>query len=319
MRSNKQLWRRTPPVIFPVGLGFMGLAHAWRGAATVLAVPAEIGDLLLGLSTAFLVFFMAMYLAKTVRRPRVVWEDMSSAHGRGGIATIPMSLMLLTAALLPFNVSVPQVWWAGVILQIITILLSAATLIKSPVVERRFSPFQYLSFVGPVIAPIAGVPLGFRTESFWLVMFALTAWVVISIGYGRRLQFARPPAPLRPSLAISLAATSLMAMAFNLLEMPSAFHAFYWLAVALALSLVVSARWLAGAGWTPYWAAFTFPIATFTNLQVMSLQHGEGLVARVGLLSGLAIGTPLILYIVYKSVMSFAKGELARHSGAALA
>ncbi len=319
MRSTKQLWRRTPPVIFPVSLGFMGLAHAWRGAAAVLDVPPEIGDLLLGLSTAFLVFFLAMYVAKMVRRAKVVWEDMSSAPGRGGIATIPMSLMLLTAALLPFNVSVPEVWWAGVVLQLITILLSAATLIKSPAVERRFSPFQYLSFVGPVIAPIAGVPLGFRTASFWLVMFALVAWFVISIGYGRRLLFARPPVPLRPSLAISLAATSLMAIAFNLLEMPLAFHAFYWLAVGLALTFVVLARWLAGNGWTPYWAAFTFPIATFTNLQVLALQHGEGLVARVGLLSGLAIGTPLILYIVYKSVMSFAKGELSKFSGAARA
>jgi tellurite resistance protein len=319
MRSNKQLWRRTPPVIFPVSLGFMGLAHAWRGAATVLAIPPEIGDLLLGLSTAFMVFFLAMYVAKTVKRPRVVWEDMSSAHGRGGIATIPMSLMLLTAALLPFNVSVPEVWWAGVVLQVITILLSAATLIKSPATERRFSPFQYLSFVGPVIAPIAGVPLGFRTASFWLVMFALVAWVVISIGYGRRLLFARPPMPLRPSLAIVLAATSLMAIAFSLLGMPWAFHLFYWIAFGLALALLLSARWLAGNGWTPLWATFTFPIATFTNMQVVALQHGEGVVALAALMSGLAIGTPLILYIVYKSVMSFAKGEMAQLSGAARA
>ncbi len=321
MRKINQtpLWRQTPPAIFPVSLGFMGLGLAWRNASSVVPVPHEIGDLLLGLSTAFLIYFLGIYAAKVARRPAALWEDMKTPQGRAGVAALPMAVMLLSAALLPFNVSVPQVWWTGVVLQMATITLSILTLWQGAPELRAFSPFQYLSFVGPAVAPIAGVPMGFIGASYWLTMFTLVAWFVISAGYSRRLMDKRPPLQFRPSLAISLAASSLLGIAFSLLHMLAMFYLFYAIAWGLAVVLLLSGRWLMAGGWTPFWGAFTFPIATFTNLQILALHQGVGVIALIGLWAGLVIGTPLILYIVYRAGMAFLQGEFSAKSGAAVA
>ncbi len=317
--NRPPLWRQTPPAAFPVSLGFMGLGLAWRNASGILPIPHEIGDLLLGLSTAFLIYFLFIYAAKIIARPRVLWEDMKTPPGRAGVSALPMAVMLLVAALLPFNVEIPEVWWTGVILQAGTVILSILTLWKGAPELRAFSPFQYLSFVGPVVAPLAGVPLGFVTASTWLTMFALISWFIITLGYGRKLLIVRPPVPLRPSLAIALAAVSLLGIAFSLLGNSTLFLFFYVLAWIIGLALVAFGRWIMKDGWTPVWGALTFPAATFTNLQIVAVKHDFGALALAGVWIGLAIGTPLILYIVYKALMAFIQGDLAKKSGAALA
>ena len=75
MLTKQNLWRSTPPAIFPVSLGFMGLALAWRNASGVLPIPQELGDLMLGFSTAFFLFFAISYIAKIIARPAAVLED----------------------------------------------------------------------------------------------------------------------------------------------------------------------------------------------------------------------------------------------------
>ncbi len=319
MRSQTPLWRQTPPAIFPVALGFMGLGLAWRNAASVLPLPHEIGDLLLGLSTAYLVWFLVLFFAKALRRPSVIMEDLKVPPARAGVAAVPMSIMLLAAALLPFNVSVPEVWWFGVVLQFVAILLVTLAILRDAPENRAFSPFQYLSYVGPVVAPIAGISLGFKTESLWLAQFALVAFVIITVGYGLRLMRVRPPMPLRPSLAIILSPSSLLALSFAQQDMEGMFQLFYWLSWVTALVLLVLSRWLMQGGWAPLWGAFTFPIAAFTNMQVMAHSHNMGRIAEFGIWAGLAVGTPLILYIVYKSTMAWIQGDLAKKTGAATA
>lgn len=319
MRKRTPLWRSTPPAIFPVALGFMGLGLAWRNASGVVDIPHEIGDLLLGFSTAFYVYFLAMYLVKLIGRPGALFDDMKSAPARAGVAAIAMSMMLLAAALLPFGISVPQVWWTGVVLQIgASAIVIHAIWHEAPEI-RAYTPFQYQTFVGPIVGPVAGIPLGFVTESILLAYAALIAFIIISVGYSRRLIRVRPPIPLRPSLVIALAPPCLFALCFGQLGYDGMFWAFYWAAWILALVLLSLARWLSKGGWTPIWGAFTFPIATFSNMQVMALAKGGGDIATVGIYVGLALGTPLILYIVYKSGLAWVTGDLAKKSGATVA
>jgi len=319
MQKKIPLWRQTPPAIFPVCLGFMGLGLAWRNGSEVIPIPHEIGDLLLGLSTAFLIYFLLIFFAKVAARPSVVFDDLKVAPARAGVAAVPMSIMLLAAALLPFNVHVPEVWWFGVVMQFLAILLVSMAILRDPPEIRHFSPFQYLSFVGPIVAPIAGISLGFKTESFWLAMFALVGFVVITTGVGVRLMRVRPPVPLRPSLAIILAPISLLALTFAQQDMDMAFTVFYWLAWVLAIVLLMASRWMMTGGWTPIWGAFTFPLATFANLQIVGMKRGLGPIAEFGAWAGLVIATPLILYIVYKASMAFISGDLAKKSAAAIA
>jgi len=317
--TKQHLWRSTPPAIFPVTLGFMGLGLAWRNSANVLGIPEEIGDLLLGVSTAFFLFFAVSFIAKILARPSVVLEDLKVPPARAGVAAFPMAIMLLAAALLPLGMQVPLVWWTGVAVYYIATGLVAWSILKGDPEARKFSPFQYLAFVGPIVGPIAGIPLGYVTASFWLAIAALIPYIAITLGVGAKLLKVRPPQPLRPSLVIVLAPTSLFALAFGQLGIEWAYQLFYWAAWALALTMLFFALWLSKGGFTPIWGAFTFPLATFMNLQIMAITKGAGVVAVTGLVAAMLIGTPLILYVVYMSTKMWIKGDLAKKTGAARA
>lgn len=274
---------------------------------------------MLGVSTAYFLFFAVSFVAKILARPSVVFDDLKMPPARAGFAAFPMSIMLLAAALLPLGVQVPLVWWTGVGVYYIATGLVTWSIFKGGPEARKFSPFHYLAFVGPIVGPIAGIPLGYVTASFWLAMAAMIPYIAITLGYGFRLTKVLPPMPLRPSLVIVLAPTSLFALAFGGLEIEWAFTLFYWMSVALAVAMLVFSMWLTEGGFTPIWGGFTFPLATFINLNIYAVSKGMGVVATAGMFAGFIIGTPLILYIVWKSSTAWIKGDLSKKTGAAVA
>lgn len=298
----------------------MSLALGWRNASDVLPlIPQDVGNLLLGLSTGFFIWFLAFYLRKLVARPMVLFEDMRTPAARAGIAAMAMSMMILAAALLPLNLSVPQVWWTGVAMQIAASAIVLYATWKDPPEKRHFSIFQYLTFVGPVVGPIAGIPLGYVWESYWLTMAALVAYVIVTVGIVLTFSKNSVAGPLRPSMMISLAPVSLFALSYGGLGYDWAFAVFYWLGTVIAVVLVLLVPWMVRGGYTPVWASFTFPLAAFINVEIMAVSKGYGIFATYGVYAGLAIGTPLIVWIAYRSIMAWVTGELARNSGAAIA
>ncbi len=320
MLLDTPLWRQTPPAAFPVCLGFMSLALGWRAAADVLpGISEDIGNLLLAASTGYFLWFLAFYLRKLIARPAVLMEDMHTPPARAGIAALAMSMMILAAALLPFGVSVPLVWWTGVILQIIASAIVLQAIWRDPPEKRHFSTFQYLTFVGPVVGPIAGVPLGYVWQSQVLVMAALLAYVIVTIGILVTLRRDPIPAPLRPSVTIFLAPVCMFALGFGVLGNDAAFAVFYWAGSVMALGLLALVPWMVRGGYTPVWASFAFPIGGFLNVQVMALSKGYGILAEIGVYATMAIGTPVVLYLVYRTVMEWVTGDLSRKSHAATA
>ena len=317
--AKPSLWRTTPPAIFPVALGFLGLGVIWRKAASVLPVPTLIGELIMGLSAAYFLFFLLSYLAKLAARPGVLLQDLKTPPARGGLSAIGMALMLLAAILLKFGWALAWLWWAGVITQIAVALLVLVLLARDAPEMRGFNPFQYLTFVGLIVAPIAGVPLGYPQISFWLAMAALVGFVVVTIGYGLKLISVRPPQPLRPSLTIVLSPLSLFALMFVQMGASAAYAIFYWASWAVALALILAARWMTKGGWTPIWGAFTFPVAAFTSMQITAASMHGGLVALTGVWLGLSVATPLILFVTYRASQAWSKGELAKKTGSATA
>ncbi len=317
--KQKSLWRRTPPAVFPVCLGLLGLGLGWRNAADILPVAHEIGDILLGFGSAYFLYFLVFFLRKLVARPAVLFEDMVSPSARAGVAAAAMSMMLLAAALLPLGLSVPQVWWTGVVLQIAASAVVVHAIWYEPASKRHFTPYQYLTFVGPVVGPVAGIPLGYVWQSYVLIIAALVPYLAITLGYARALIRARPQLLMRPILAIFLAPNCLFAIGFGLLGVDWAFSLFYGIANIVALVLLVLTPWLVKGGYTPAWAAFTFPLAAFLQVQVLALSKGAGRLAEIGAWAGLAIATPVILYVVYRISMGWVTGELAERTGAATA
>ena len=320
MLLETPLWRQTPPAIFPICLGFLSLALGWRNAADLLPwLSEDIGNIMLALSTAFFLWFLMFYFAKVAARPMVVLEDMHTPPARAGMAAAAMAMMVLAAALLPLNITVPPVWWAGVLMQIFASLVVLYAIWRDPPEKRHFSTFQYLTFVGPVVGPIAGVPLGYVRESIWLIDAALVAYVIVTIGIFVTLKRDPVPDKLRPSVMIFLAPVSLFALGYGALGYETAFVLFYWISNITAAILVLMLPWMMKGGFSPVWAAFTFPIAAFLNVQVLALSKGYGIMAEIGVYAGFVIGTPLIIWIAYRAILAWVTGELSKQSHAAIA
>lgn len=319
MRASKSLWRQTPPAMFSNVLGLMGLAVAWRGIARIYPVPTQIGDVLLGIATAYLIFFGVSYTMKITVRPKALIEDMQTPPARAGITAFALAILVFTAGMLGLGIALPYVWLAGVMMLVALMILIGYKIYQDGAEHRTYSPFQYLTFVGLILCPLAGVGLGYEKLSFYVTVLSLIPFAIISYGVVRKLIIVRPPAPLRPALMIPLSPLSLFGTGFGMMGVHWAYVGFYWAAFIFALVLLSLALWLTEGGWNPVWGAFTFPIAAFVNTQIYAVEHGMGLIAKVGAIAGLLIGTPLILYIIYKASRAWIRGELAKKTGASTA
>ena len=320
MLLQTPIWRQTPPAIFPTAFGFMALALGWRNAADVWTwLPQDIGNLLLALSTAYFLWFLMFYFLKVAARPSVIMDDMRTPPARAGMAAAAMSMMLLAAALLPLGFHVPLVWWVGVAMSVFATVVVLRAIWTDPPERRHFSTFQYLTFVGPVVGPIAGVPLGHAAESVLLINAALVAWLIVTAGILLTWRRDPPPPALRPSVALFLAPTCLFALGYDSLGWGGGFAVFYWLGNLVALALLALLPWMIRGGYGPVWAAFAVAAALFLEMQAAALARGYGLAAEIGTWAGLVIATPVVLWIAWRMMMQWVTGELTRRSHGAIA
>lgn len=317
--NRQSLWRSTPAAIFPVILGLVGLSLLWRGVAVAFGLPLAIGDLLLGVSAALLLYFTLAYLIKLIARPGVLMEDLRAPPGRAGLSAASMAYLVLAAGLLPYGEVARWVWWFGVILHAVIVTFVVMAINKSPPEGRSATPFQYLPFVGLITTPLAGVALGYELLSQVFTYLSLVAFVVLTLQIGAKLMRTRPPAPLRPPFVIILAPLSLFGLAFGQFGAEIGFTVFYILTWVAAILLLVFSRWLTVAGFTPMWGSLTFPLATFTNINLAAINKGLGTIATTGAIAGALIATPMILFVAYKTFKMWAKRDLAKKTGAAVA
>ncbi|MBL1437974.1 MAG: tellurium resistance protein [Rhodobacteraceae bacterium] len=317
--NRQPLWRSTPPAIFPVILGLVGLSLAWRGLGQSFGLTAGFGDILLGVTTVLLAFFALSYVAKLIARPGVLMEDLKSPPGRAGLSAISMSFIVFAAGLLPYGELARYVWWFGILLHVVIVTFVVKSISKAPPEGRSVTPFQLLPFVGLITAPLAGVALGYTLISQVLTYLSLVVLVVILVKLAAKFIRTRPPEPLRPSYAIILAPMGLFGMAFGQFGPEILFTVFYILAWVVALVLLVFAKWLTASGFSPVWGGLTFPVAVFTNINIMAISKGFGLVATTGAIAGGLIATALIFFIAYKALKMWAKRDLAKKTGSAVA
>lgn len=313
-------WRKTPPALFPPILGLFGLVTAWLRAPDIFGVPAGIGQVLAGAMVLLFLYTAGHYLAKLFARPGVVVEDLKILPGRAGLAALTMSGMLLAAVLVPFS---PLLARFALVVAILghgaVLILVARALLTGPPEARKVTPVNHLTFVGLIVSAIPAVLLGwlaYATAIFWVTLLAaLVIWVLSAVQFSRET----PPAPLRPLLAIHLAPASLMGTVATMLGMTGLGFAFGLFAIVLLVALLAGGRWITTAGFSPFWGAFTFPLAAFSSLMMLLAGAGYGELFR--LLGGLALiaATVFIPWVAIKVGQMWLKGGLSVKTNAAVA
>lgn len=270
-----KLFARTPPALFPVLLGLLGLGLAARKGMAVLGLSSSaLGGLVEAALGALLILWVFAVLAlkvKVIRRFGVLAEDMRVLPGRAGLAASTMSGMAAAAVLLPYAPGLALVLvLAALVAHAVMAILLLVTLAKLSPDARSVSPAFHLAFVGFIVGagPLAQLGyLGLATVIFWVTMgLALAIWAV-SVW---QLWRAEPPAPLRPLLAIHLAPAALLSLVAGQIGAPGLAVGFAGLGMVIFLGLLSAARWITVAGFSPLWGSFTFPLSAFA-LALLSL------------------------------------------------
>lgn len=315
------LWRTTPPAIFGPILGLFGLGIALRSLAAALGldVVAQLAEALLGAVVLLHGFGVVAYAGKMVRRPAALIEDLGTLPGMSGVAAGVGALHLSAAALVPYAPGLALVvTLSGLGLQAVLVALVAYLRLTGPAEGRKISPAFHLVFVGYVLAPLALLPLGWTGLGQGLLILGLV--VALPIWVLGALQAGRVPPPMRPTLAIHLAPASVIATGAAWAGWPEMAFALAVLACVIAAALLIRLRWLLVAGFSPFWGALTFPLASFGQAALRGLAGPTlwepGLWVAVGATGVSCVAVPWIAWRVLKD---WPGGALARKTNAAIA
>jgi len=318
------IFARMPPAVFPSIMGAFGIGLAWRAYAISFAKEPIISEFLLGATSLLFLFTLLAYASKVVRRPGVVLDELKVLPGRAGMAAGSLCIALMAVTLVPYAPSVARIVLGLAISSHVALaLLIIWVFANGPPEQRQVTPVWHLSFVGFIVLALSAIPLGYL--AFAQIIFlatVLAAFVIYAISIGQMIR-RDPPPPLRPLLAIHLAPVSLFATVSILFGYPQIALASASLATLVLALLLVKARYLVAAGFSPLWGAFTFPLAAYTSVLLtlggMGLGPLYGDVARVAGLCLLVAGSGLIGYILYRVLKMWAKGTLAAKTNAATA
>lgn len=304
---------RTPPAIFPVLLGLLGLALALRAGFAHLGWPMALPDLASGVALGLWGFGAFAYGAKLARRPGVVAEELKVMPARAGLAAGSAGGMAAAAVLSAFAPGVAVALLAlSLAAHAVVAVLVLRTLASGPPEGRAVNPGWHLVFVGFIVGAMAAALLGLGGLSaaiLWLTLpVAAAIWGTGLVQILRR----PPPPPLRPMLAIHLAPASLFATVAALLGMQGLALAMGLFACAIFAGLLIGLRWLTAAGFSPLWGAFTFPLTAFAG----ALLRLGGEVAPFGL-AILALAVVAVPVIGWRVLRLWPKGDLAARTNAA--
>ncbi len=311
--------RRTPPAIFPPILGLFAVGLAWRAwFAGTAGAGAALAELFLGAVAILYAVSLATWLAKPLRRPGVVATEIVPLPGLAGLAAACLSGMLLAAVLAP---RAPGAALAVVLVALLALFALALGFLRHhlrlPPDQRAVTPVWHLLFVGPVVSVPALVALGLAEAAHAILaasaLFALAIWTVA----GRAALRRAPPPPLRPLLAIHLAPASVLTLAAAALGLGGFAALMGTLAAAMFTVLLVGARWITAAGFSPLWGAFTFPLAAFAGAMIAV----AGTTGPLGVLAGVVLvaASLVVPAIAWRVLRMWTNGKLAQVTNAAIA
>ena len=313
--ARDRLWHATPPAIFPPILGLFGLGLGWRRVPEVFSFPGQFAEFILGAVSLLFLFALVAYLAKVLRRPSALVDDLRILPGRAGVSTASMAAMLFAATLVPYSTFLAKFSLiAAMAAHFLVIAIVIAILAPQPLAARRMAPVWHLTFVGLIVAGVASAQLGWRTTTEINLILSMAAAITIWIGHLVLMASNPVPPPLRPTLAIHLSPAALLGIVSAGLGYGGLALAFGWLSILIAGLLVLRVRYLTEAGFSPFWGAFTFPLAAFANLMLILAPQGA-LYKTLGGVS-LVAATIIIPIIAFKVLKMWAGGSLATKTNA---
>jgi tellurite resistance protein len=271
-----------------------------------------VGELWLGAAMALLMVSLALYARRVAQRPTSLLHDLRMPATRGAVSAASMGLMLSGAALAPLAATpAAAAWLLGVAAQLSLALLLLRELAAMPADARPATATLLVPFAGILVAPIGGVGLGFAEVATMLYLLGLIAWLILLPLILRQLwRGASPPPPVRPGTAILLAPPGVVAVGLEAID--PGHPGVPWLlglGALTLLALLAKGRWLAGHGWFPSWAAFTFPLAALAGATLIMAARSQTMPWRMAAALALTAASLMTLYVASRLLKAWITGK----------
>ena len=302
-----------PVPFFASVLGLSGLTTALHAAGWTAASLAT-----LGLTIAVFVSLAAIYTLKALRHPKAVAAEWQHPVKLAFFPAFSISLLLIATALAPTAPDMARgIWLVGALAQAgLTLAVLSNWIGHRTFKTIHISPAWFIPAVGNVVAPIAGVGLGFPETSWVFFAAGLIFWIVLLVLVMNRLIFHDPlPGRMVPTLAILIAPPAVGFLAWLQLNggVLDGFVRFLYAAtlVFLGLALTQADKLHRLPFGLSHWA-LSFPVAALT---LATLRFGVLADSPVHLLAGQAALIALCLIVgvlTLATLRTMARGDICR-------
>jgi tellurite resistance protein len=305
------------PGWFAIVMGWCGLALAWH-RAQALGEMATAVSLVIG-AAALLLFMLlgGLTLLRLRRHAHAVHEDLAHPVRHAFFAAIPISVLLLvTLTVAHFGPQLPglgALWLLGSLLQLgVTLWVLARWLRAGEWNWAGITPVLFIPVVGNVLAPLAGVPLGYVAWSTAQLGIGLLFWPVLAVLVIVRIaQGGMLPPRLLPTLFIFVAPPAVIGLAVLQFGAPVALAWLLWgMALFLALWAATLTRRIVDQPFAlPHWG-MSFPLAALAVLTLRLAATPDGAWLALPAMLLLALVTLIILGLSLATVRSLRAGTL---------
>ena len=261
-----------PVSYFSIVLGLSALGLAWRYGAHAVALPALVGETLLGLATVIWLIFIVAYGVKWLRFRHQAKAELQNLIQCCFISLIPITTILIGLAALPYGLSLSVgLITLGIIGQLVFAAYRAAGLWRGIHKAEATTPIMYL----PTVATnfVSGTALGYLGYSEVGMLFlgaGVFSWLSLEPAILHRLRNLEPVAPVvRPAIGIQLAPAFVGCstyLALNGGEVDLLVKLLIGYGVLQLLFLIRLLPWIFQNGFTVSFWAFSFGLASMANV-----------------------------------------------------
>jgi tellurite resistance protein len=283
------------PGWYAIVMGLSGLALAWHRAAPLMGDAAGAAALAIGLAAGLVFVVLAVATLVRARRYPEAWaEDRKHPVRHTFIATLPISLLLLSTVAVALGLRGPAVdllWWAGSLSQLLVTAWVLGRWWKGNqdggLQWASATPALFIPIVGNVLVPLAGVPLGYSEWAAAQFGVGLLFWPVITLLLLVRIALQGMWAErLLPATFIFIAPPAVVGLsALQFGAPPIVGWALWGMALFSFMWVGTLARRIAKLPFgLPHWG-MSFPLAALSALTLRMVPGGPLAMAGVALLA----------------------------------
>ncbi|TCM96448.1 tellurite resistance protein [Paenibacillus sp. BK033] len=268
-----------PASFFAMTLGLAETGNALRFAQETWGGSKLWGELLEGLAILSFLWWGMIYVNKWINHRQAARQEWMDPVQGSFVALIPESVLLMSAAILPYDVTFARVlFWAGSVSNLMLAAIRLSGMWRYPRSRTQVTPSLFLTYTASVLvnALIAGL-LGYK-EYGWMVFGAgFISWMILDSVIFQQLATGGLDAKARNFMGIYMAPSAIVLVAYQVLSGKSSDFVTYAMAgytLFLLISLSFSFKWLREQSFAPGYWAYTFGVATAAQGTLLMVKNG---------------------------------------------